>query len=64
MTCGSSELVRDAVAAAERTKSRDDCYIFNGDQDLKIVVRLKKREVWIMTTREANAGGLPAPTDN
>lgn len=59
-----SELAREAVTAAERIKAKDDCYIFNGDDDLKIVVRMTKREVWIMTTSEANAGGLPAPTDN
>lgn len=59
-----SELARESVAAAERIKAKDDCYIFNGDQDLKIVVRITKREVWIMTTSEANAGGLPSPLDN
>ena len=59
-----SQIVKDAVTKAEKIKSKKDCYIFNGDDDLKIVVRMKKREVWIMTVEEAKKGGLPSSSDN
>lgn len=58
------EIVNEAVARAEKINAREACYIFNGGQDLKIVVRMIKREVWIMTNGEADAGGLPSPSHN
>ena len=39
----------------------DAAFIFNAE-GLKIVVR--KSEIWIMTTEEAQKGGLPSPSDN
>jgi len=38
--------------------------ILNDSRGLKIVVRWLKREIWVMTVKEAQKGGLPSPLNN
>jgi len=43
---------------------KDQYAIFDDPRGLKVVVRWEEREVWIMTGKEADAGGLPSPANN
>lgn len=57
-------LVVEAVKTAENLGGKDAAYILNDSRGLKVVVRWKSREVWIMSNEEASKGGLPSPLDN
>jgi len=59
-----NELMVLAVREAEKLRLKDQYVIFDDPRGLKVVVRWEEREVWIMTGKEADAGGLPSPSDN
>lgn len=58
------QLVTEAVRTVENMGGKNAAYILDDDRGLKIVVRWKSREVWIMSKDEAAKGGMPSPLDN